>query len=59
MKMIMDFEKVSEYRGYGIYRRPNGVGGYIYISGEHGQVIWDTSSVDRDALEEVLNVHSE
>jgi len=52
----MSYKKVSDYRGYGIYRKPNDVGGYIYISGEHGQVIWDTASVDRDALEEVLKI---
>ena len=52
----MEQLKVETPRGYGIFREPNGVGGYRYWSDEvgGGVLVWDTSIVSRETLEVVM-----
>ena len=40
------------YNGYTLYRKPNGVGGHLYMSDEidGGVVIWDTAMVGENTL---------
>lgn len=52
----MEQLKIETPQGYGIFREPNGVGGYRYWSDEigGGVMVWDTSIVNKDTLLTVI-----
>jgi len=52
-----DLQKVGMSKeGYGIYRKPNGVGGYRYYTDELGALIWDTAYASPDTIRQILEI---